>query len=340
MENAYANYGQGEGPVIEMREYMNDEGHRIFITFIDGEPQMEIPAGYYPVGDDVVVAPEVPPVGGSGGSDDGGPDMPTATPVNYKELSIEELQQMVEDHKSFGSKVFAALSPLTRLAMWDQTRRTRAEIERRIADPTTSNVDRMRLEQLLDIANRDEPGLIKTLVDKITGNTLQTAAGQIPKPKMPNVDFDDPTEAGTFAAPYTPNDQEEDGVTTPGVNTADAVDLGYTPAEIIQKSIEDKRFTDAMEEAKTKDTDDDEPFVQQPYDNVPPVDSGFGGTGRDPAEEFGGSRVTFQDPPSLPPAPSYTKPANDPYSEKRGRRSGGGGRNKGGLAKKKTKKSK
>jgi hypothetical protein len=342
MENAYANYGQGEGPVIEMREYMNDEGHRIFITFIDGEPQMEIPAGYYPVGDDVVVAPEVPPVGGSGGSDDGGSgmDMPTATPVNYKELSIEELQQMVEDHKSFGSKVFASLSPFTRLAMWDQTRRTKAEIERRLADPNISNVDRMRLEQLLDIANRDEPGLIKTLVDKITGNTLQTAAGQIPKPKMPDVDFDDPTEAGTVAAPYTPNDQEEDGVTTPGINAADAVDLGYTPAEIIQKSIEDKRFTDAMEEAKTRDTDDDEPFVQGPYDNVPPVDSGFGGMGTDPAEEFGGSRVTFQDPPSLPPAPSYTKPANDPYSEKRGRRSGGGGRNKGGLAKKKTKKSK
>ena len=75
MENAYANYGQGEGPVIEMREYMNDEGHRIFITFIDGEPQMEIPEGYYPVGDDVVVAPEVPPIGGSGGSDDGGNGM-------------------------------------------------------------------------------------------------------------------------------------------------------------------------------------------------------------------------------------------------------------------------
>ena len=334
MENAYANYGEGTGgPVLEMREYMNDDGHRIFITFIDGEPQMEIPAGYYPVGDDVVVAPEVPPVGGSGGSDDGGSgmDMPTATPVNYKELSIEELQQMVEDHKSFGSKVFAALSPLTRLAMWDQTRRTKAEIERRLADPNISNVDRLRLEQLLDIANRDEPGLIKTLVDKITGNTLQTAAGQIPKPKMPDVDFNDPTEAGTFAAPYTPNDQEEDGVTTPGVNAADAADLGYTPAEIIQKSIEDKRFTDAMEEAKTRDTDDDEPFVQQSYDNVPPVDSGFAGMGRDPAEEFGGSRVTFQDPPSLPPAPSYTKPANDPYSENRGRRSGGGGRNKGGL---------
>ena len=86
-----------------------------------------------------------------------------------------------------------------------------------------------------------------------------------------------------------------------------------------------------MKSQPSPTSDDDEPFAQQSYDNVPPVDSGFAGMGRDPAEEFGGSRVTFQDPPSLPPAPSYTKPANDPYSENRGRRSGGGGRNKGGL---------
>ena len=32
---------------------MNDEGHRIFITFIDGVPQTEIPEGYYPVGDPI-----------------------------------------------------------------------------------------------------------------------------------------------------------------------------------------------------------------------------------------------------------------------------------------------
>ena len=317
MENAYASYGEGGGPVIEMREYMNDEGHRIFITFIDGEPQMEIPEGYYPVGDDVVVAPEVPPVGGSGGSDDGGSgmDMPTATPVNYKELSIEELQQMVEDHKSFGSKVFAALSPLTRLAMWDQTRKTRAEIERRLADPTTSNVDRMRLEQLLDIANRDEPGLIKTLVDKITGNTLQTAAGNIPKPKIPDVDFDDPTEAGTVAAPYTPNDQEEEPTTTPGVNEK-------SPAQIIQDSIDIKRIEDEMKSQPrptSDDDDDDEPFVQPSYDIIPPVDSGFGGMGPDPAEQFGGSQTRFQSSrPSRPapkPSPIYDNVAAGDYND-------------------------
>ena len=277
MENAYANYGGDTGgPVLEMREYMNDDGHRIFITFIDGEPQMEIPAGYYPVGDSEVVAPTAPtpPVGGSGGSDMGdsgsGTDMPTPEPVNFKELSMEELTQLIEDQKSLGSKIVKNINPLVRLAMWDQTRRTKAEIERRLADPNTSNVDKMRLRQLLELANRDEPGLIKSLLDKVTGNTLQTAAGQIPKPKVPDVDFDDPTEAGTVAEAYTPNEQEESDTTTPGVPS---------------------------------------------YDPIPPARSGFGGMGIDPAEEFGGSQTRFQQPTVVPEERRVSTPDPTPVNE-------------------------
>ena len=72
-------------------------------------------------------------------------DMPTPEPVNFKELSMEELTQLIEDQKSLGSKICKTLNPLVRIAMWDQTRRTKAEIERRLADPNTSNVDKMRL---------------------------------------------------------------------------------------------------------------------------------------------------------------------------------------------------
>ena len=276
MENAYADYGEGtSGPLLEMREYMNDDGHRIFITFIDGEPQMEIPAGYYPVGDSTVVAPTTPtPVGGSGGSDMGdsgsGMDMPTPEAVNYKELTMEELSKMIEDQKSLGSKVIGNLNPLIKLAMWDQTRKTKAEIERRISDPNTSNVDKMRLQQLLEIANRDEPGLIKTLLDKVTGNTLQTAAGQIPEPNVPDVDFDDPTEAGTVAEAYTPSEQEESSTTTPGVPS---------------------------------------------YDPIPPARSGFGGMGIDPAEEFGGSQTRFQQPDVVPEDRRVSTPDPTPVNE-------------------------
>ena len=276
MENAYANYGDGTGgPVLEMREYMNDDGHRIFITFIDGEPQMEIPAGYYPVGDSEVVAPTAPtpPVGGSGGSDMGdsgsGTDMSTPEPVNFKELSMEELTQLIEDQKSLGSKIVKNINPLVRIAMWDQTRRTKAEIERRLADPNTSNVDKMRLRQLLELANRDEPGLIKSLLDKVTGSTLETAAGQIPEPKVPDVDFDDPTEAGTVAEPYTPSEQEESSTTTPGVPS---------------------------------------------YDPLPPASSGFPAK-PDPAEEFGGSQTRFQQPTVVPEEKRVSTPDPTPVNE-------------------------
>ena len=277
MENAYANYGEGTGgPVLEMREYMNDDGHRIFITFIDGEPQMEIPAGYYPVGDSEVVAPTAPtpPVGGSGGSDMGdsgsGTDMQTPEAVNFKELSMEELTQLIEDQKSLSSKIVKNINPLVRIAMWDQTRRTKAEIERRLADPNTSNVDKMRLRQLLELANRDEPGLIKSLLDKVTGSTLETAAGQIPKPTVPDVDFDDPTEAGTVAEAYTPSEQEESSTTTPGVPS---------------------------------------------YDPIPPARSGFGGMGIDPAEEFGGSQTRFQQPTVVPEERRVSTPDPTPVNE-------------------------
>ena len=97
MENAYTDYGDGTGggPLLEMREYMNDEGHRIFITFINGVPQMEIPPGYYPVeGEGVAVAP-TPAVGGSGGSDMGDdgnaggiPPELMPTPVNLSLIHI------------------------------------------------------------------------------------------------------------------------------------------------------------------------------------------------------------------------------------------------------------
>jgi len=295
MDNAFASPSENVAgsPVLEMREYMNDDGHRIFITFIDGVPQMEIPEGYYPVEGEGTVVATNPPVGGSGGSDMGdsgsGTDIPTPKPINYKELSMEELSQLIEDQKSLGSKFVKTINPLIRIAMWDQTRRAKAEIERRLSDPATSEVDKIRLRNLLEIANRDEPGLIKSLLDKVTGSTLETAAGQIPKPKKPDVDFDDPTEAGTVAAAYTPNDQEQDSTTTPGVPEKSA-------AQKIQDSIDIKRIEDEMKSQPrpTKDDDDDKPFVQPPYDPLPPADSGFGGMGPDPAERFGGSQARFQ----------------------------------------------
>ena len=209
-------------------EYMNDEGHRIFITFVDGVPQMEIPEGYYPAGnavslDDVVnytiptmegVSPE--PVQQSS-SDRDRPETPAPTPVNYKELSIDELKDMIADQRTMGSKIFAGLSPLTKLIMWDQTRRTKAEIERRIADPNTSGVDLMRLKNLKELLDKEEPGLIKTLLDKVQGKEFERIVSQVKPPVKLDYDFDDPTEAPDqgIAKPYTPDPQESSQMTMP-----------------------------------------------------------------------------------------------------------------------------
>lgn len=209
-------------------EYMNDEGHRIFITFVDGVPQMEIPEGYYPAGDavslDDVVNYTIPTMEGispepvpQSSSDRDKPETPAPTPVNYKELSIDELKAMISDQRTMGSKIFAGLSPLTKLIMWDQTRRTKGEIERRLADPATSEVDKIRLNNLLELMNREEPGLVKTLLDKVQGKEFERITSQIPKPVTPDVDYSDPTLAPDqgISKPYTPDPQESSQMTMP-----------------------------------------------------------------------------------------------------------------------------
>ena len=189
---------------------------------------MEIPEGYYPAGDavslDDVVNYTIPTMDGispepvqQSSSDRDRPETPAPTPVNYKELSIDELKAMISDQRTMGSKIFAGLSPITKLIMWDKTRRTKGEIERRLADPATSEVDKIRLNNLLELINREEPGLVKTLLDKATGKEFERIASQIPKPVRPDVDYSDPTltpDQG-IAKPYTPDPQESSQMTMP-----------------------------------------------------------------------------------------------------------------------------
>ena len=250
---------------VQVIEYMNDEGHRIFITFIDGVPQTEIPEGYYPVGDPIDINTVVNAgdpstiVGGSaGGSDSGGgggsSTMDTPEGINYKELTMDELKDMVNDMSSFGTKL-SGLSFVTKAMMKLQHNAIRKEIERRLLDPNTSEVDKMRLRNLQELAEREQPGLIESIADKITGKEFEKRVAQIPKPVIPDTDYSDPTLAPT---PYTPDAQTASTTTTPGVSTYDEVPTAYDP--------------------------------------IPPAQSGFGGMGPDPAEQFGGSQTRFEDP--------------------------------------------
>ncbi len=289
MDAAYPDYGDGTGPLLEMREYMNDAGHRIFITFIDGVPQMEIPAGYYPVeGEGTVVAPEVPPVGGSGGSDSGGSggsggmDMPAPTPINYKELTMEELAQMVEDQKSMkGNALAVGIGSLNaivggamKIAMWNETRQLKREIERRRDDPYTSEVDKRRYDKLLEIANAEEPGLIATIFGKLTGND----------PNAPAVRTQAQTDAlynqlDKMTKAYTPDVQEASNTTTPGVD--DGIDWKAEGAKA-SKAAADKAFKNNPVYKQKKQDEFIQAVKDDPVSFLPPTPTPSGGQDNNP----------------------------------------------------------
>ena len=275
-------------PNVQIYTFENAEGHRIHITYIDGIPQSEVPPGYVQVGDpvnvntvddsdDTTMPPEgtdeetgttaTPETGTSGGggssSNDSSSDAPSPENFNYKELTIAELKDLVDEMSSMGTAL-VKLNPLSRLAVGFSHSQTRKEIERRLNDPNVSEVDKMRLQQLLELANRDQPGAIKRVFDKVTGNTLTTAAGQIPDPKIPDVDYNDPTEA------YTPDPQTSSSYKPPSPTK--------TPAQIIQDEIAIKRIEDEMK-SQPRPRDDDTfdamgGYDGSTYDEVPQVETG------------------------------------------------------------------
>lgn len=339
--------GLDQGPfegVMEAREYQNAAGHKIIIMFLDGEPMQDIPEGYYPVGSEpVTVDPgEQPAAGRRDDDDDDGPTAPTPTPIDYQSLTVEELQDMVEDQKNIKHDAIAAgmglVNPLLGLAvkgaLWNQSRLTKKEIERRIDDPDVSEVDKMRLTNLLEIAEREEPSLASKLLGAVTG---KEPTADIPSPKQPDFDVSDPTMAPDqdIAKAYTPE------IKTPETTT------GYSPEimEQIEKASREaaeKAFSAYTPTPKKEEEKDDKPGVTvAPDDN----DDFIAAATKDP-ESFLPPTPTRDDddgPSFAPPPPTYTQPSQDPYAEPGrptggGRTGGGGGRNKGGLMKNKKKK--
>ena len=220
---------------VQIVEYMNDEGHRIFITFIDGVPQSEIPEGYYPVGDPIDVNTvinagdlETPVVGSAGGSDSGGgggsgANMPTPEAINYKELTFDELKGMVDDMSSFGTKL-SGFSIITKSLMKLSQKSTIEEIKRRRDDPYTSEVDKRRYDELLELASREQPGLVETIFNKITGK----------EPEGPPVRTQEQTDAlyaqlDKMTKAYTPDPQTASDKTTPGVDQPEVTTTPLVP---------------------------------------------------------------------------------------------------------------
>ena len=225
------------GGVMEMREYQNAAGHTLMIPFLDGVPQTVIPEGYFPVGSAPVVTPVSSTQSASGDNDDPGTDFEPREAIKYEELSLDDLTEMVNQQKGMGAKI-ADLNIFTRFANLDTSRRIKNEIERRIASEDVSEVDKIRYNNLLKLHNKEEPGLFKSLADKVTGKEFTRIVDQIEKPKEPDFDVSDPTLAPSVAEGYTPEP------TTPK-----EPQRVKSAAEQIQDSIDQKSFVDASKEA-------------------------------------------------------------------------------------------
>ena len=266
------------GGLMEARTYQNAAGHTMVIMFLDGEPLTPIPEGYFPVGDsttvpaDEVVEEEAASGGGGGGSSF---QAPTPTPINYKELSVDELADMVQSQQSMKGDVIAGglgiINPIlglgAKFAMYDMAKKTKQELERRLESPELPIYEREYLQNLLDIANTDKPNLIERLFGKDKD-----------KPEVKKVLVD---EDGEFIV--------GDGTMDTGMPDPEPVTVTELPN--MDGSMSTEEIKDMAKNAI--DTSPD-PYVPETYDAIPPASSGFGGMGPDPAEEFGGSQTRFQ----------------------------------------------
>ena len=168
----------GGAPTVEVRTYVSESGHTIYITFINGKPQTSIPPGYTlqeeTTADTTTTAtttaqPE-PQVATPRGRDRSSQPMPTPKAINYKTLTTEEIAKMLEDQTSTKSTAIAfgagAINPVLGLfvkgAMMDSARRLENEIERRIASEEYAG-DRGVLEDMLKASKEGKPGLIQKI---------------------------------------------------------------------------------------------------------------------------------------------------------------------------------
>ena len=171
--------GLALGGQLDVRRYINDSGDVLYIPFLDGVAQIEIPDGYYLASEapeeeqQATASGEAPAEQYTGAEDDDGYTKPMQS-INFKELSNAELAQMLKQQQGFTgnaiSVVGGALNPIIgialKLAMMDTAKRVKKELERRSADPNISVEEKAEINTMLEVAKKDQPSLIKRLFDK------------------------------------------------------------------------------------------------------------------------------------------------------------------------------
>ena len=238
----------GESAAVEMVAYVNEEGRVIYIMHINGVPQNEIPAGFYPrteeeatTEDDATDAQPAPQVVTQSSDDDGGaPDMDAPEPIRYETLTLDELQDLTNDiydpkKKAMMTGIAAIAGPaglFVRAAMMHQESRLRKEMERRLGGELTTQ-ERTQLEGMLQQAQQK-----KGFLGSLTGKAADLIVGP---EQGPGMDIQPPKT-------YTPEVAAGD-VTTPDVPTPESI---ITTTELPDMDIYRQAGQDAGEAARRR----------------------------------------------------------------------------------------
>ena len=201
-----------EGMTMEARIYVNDAGHEITIMFANGVPITPIPAGYYPKEETVTPETGVQTGGGGGGSQL--PEPPE--PVNYQELSIDELTKEVKDLQT-PPLIPGILGALFRGAQERHKVKTMEEIDRRLASEDLAIYEKEYLQNLKEVLEAPQgKGVVGKFIDKLTGQVVE-------EPNVPTLDgptYDFMPDSYSITEPYTPEATTPE-VTEQGVDAAD-----------------------------------------------------------------------------------------------------------------------
>lgn len=355
-------YGGGG---VEYIEY-TDGTRTMLIPFFNGVPMAVIPEGFYAGSSKTATAEEAAAT--PSGSDDGGPDMDAPEPIDYANLTTDELAEMVEQQTTFGmedgvSALLGALNPLAGLfmrgAMMHQAKLTKKELERRVESEDISDEERARLQSLIEIT--EQPNFMQGILGKIKGAFDKE---ETKEPEIPTIDKQSVTDAVTEAMMYDPTAKsvlEDSNITTSELapivtptNKAGEMPEPYRP-KIDGPNVAAMRKQYLGDENTQPDVDFSDPTLvpSEPDDNDPNTTAlrmrrageRAGETAsalarssayREAADRTGSSISDMGS--TVAPSDNDDDPTNTGGQGDVGLGSGAGGMNKGGLASRKKKK--
>jgi hypothetical protein len=181
---------------VEMKKYVNEDGHALMILFINGDPITPIPEGYYLEEEGVEEAvdetteEEVTQATDDGSTTSTATDMPEA--IKYDQLTIDDMKSMVEDQGSVKGNMiaiaFGTMNPVmglgVKLALRDQQRKLENEMKRRLAASDITAQERTEIEALLKATQEEKPNFLKQLFGDLTGKsyTPEVTAAEVTLP--------------------------------------------------------------------------------------------------------------------------------------------------------------